>query len=144
MSETISALKASGCTGTVAFAHASDMVELLLESEKQQLEGVFVMADVPDSTILRGLSKRHSNPLKILRGVYGIVFGNGRGLPSNNQFTKDWYAQESTARYSDDGKITWCSDDTDSEGAFMWRKDGSRSGECFGIDFAKAAKLRQQ
>ena len=183
MSETIRALKASGCTGTVAFAHAADMVELLLESEKQQLEGVFVMGDVlvaDYSTILRGLSERHSNPLKILRGVYGIVFGNGRGLPSNNQFAKDWYvsscnsahtafervgpcyelcvllldnktqivkrryAQESTARYSDDGKITWCSDDTDSEGAFMWRKNGSRSGECFGIDFAKASLLRQQ
>ena len=54
------------------------------------------------------------------------------------------YAQESTARFDDDGKITWCSNETDSEGRFKWRKDGSPSGECLGIDFAKASLLRQQ
>ena len=99
MSETIRQLKASGCPGIVAFAYVEDMVELLIESDKQQFQGVWITGDTvvaEYSSVLRVLSARHSNPLKLLRGLYGILFGNGLGLPRNNQFTKDWYVSSCT------------------------------------------------
>ena len=99
MKETIRQLKASGCPGAIAFANSEDMVELLIESEKQTFQGVWIGGDavVADySTILRSLTARHNNPLKLLRGVYGILFGSGRGLPRNDQFAEDWYVSVCT------------------------------------------------
>ena len=54
------------------------------------------------------------------------------------------YAQESTAGIADDGSIEWCSNETDSKGSLLWHEEGSHSGECIGIDFAKASSLLQE
>ena len=94
MVETVRRLKASGCRGTVVFADTVDMVELLLESDKQQFDGVWLTADViiaDYSGTLRAISARHNNPLKVLRGVYAITFGDGRGFPRYDQFVEDWF-----------------------------------------------------
>ena len=87
---TIKGLIASKCIGTVVFADTPDMVELLLQADEKQFEGVWLTADViigDYSSFFRYIEQRHSDPLNVFRGVYAFTL---RG-PASKQFVKDWY-----------------------------------------------------
>ena len=93
MSEAIRGLKASKCRGAVVFSTTTDLVELLLESEKQNLDVVWFTGDpisAQYSEALRSIEKRGSKPLEVLRGVFAFTLRHGRGLPRYKQFVRDW------------------------------------------------------
>ena len=91
---TIKGLIATKCIGTVVFADTSDIVELLLQADIQNFDGVWLTGDVivgDYSSTFRQIEQRHDDPLKVLRGVYAFTFGSGLGMPGNKQFVQDWY-----------------------------------------------------
>ena len=53
---------------------------------------------------------------------------------------KTWWNQASTAEMKDDGTYLKCDDTVDSTGYYVYRKDGKRDGECWGMDFEKARR----
>ena len=75
------------------FGTTTDLVELLLESEKQKLDVVWFTGDPISSQYseaLSSISERGRNPLEVLRGVFAFTLRHGRGLPRYNQFVQDW------------------------------------------------------
>ena len=51
-----------------------------------------------------------------------------------------WWNQASTATMNNDGTYLDCNDKVDSTGYYVYRKDGKRDGECWGMDFEKARR----
>ena len=53
---------------------------------------------------------------------------------------RDWWKQKSTATMRSDGSYLGCSNKTDSTGYYIYRKDGKKDGECWGMDFEQARR----
>ena len=49
-----------------------------------------------------------------------------------------WWNQASTATMNNNGTYLDCNNTRDSTGYYVYRKDGKRDGECWGMDFEKA------
>ena len=52
----------------------------------------------------------------------------------------NWWNQASTATMNNDGAYLDCNNTRDSTGYYVYRKDGKRDGECWGMDFEKARR----
>ena len=88
------------------------------------------------------LPVHNPKPNNILPSSLGIFTLSAKQVKNTEfrEFEKAWYSQPSTAKISENGTRSDCSDAVDATGRYIWREDGKKEGRCCGIDFEEAGK----
>ena len=85
----------------------------------------------------------HANP-KLRNAFHHVGVFTLENKRVNNtksvEFEKAWYSQPSTAKMSENGTRSDCSEAVDATGRYIWREDGKEDGRCCGIDFEQAGE----